>query len=69
MPTKVEELAAQRAALPPERLLPAVRLDEETRERYRALGSLHGTAYTKAEQLNLGEASHANRDLQVRTSS
>lgn len=69
MPTRVEEIATQRAALPPERLLPAYRLDEATRERYKNQPVMRGTAFTKAEQLNLGEAVEANTELQVRSSS
>lgn len=68
MPTRVEEIAAQRAALPPERLLPAFKLDDATREKYRNQPIRRGTAFTKAEQLNLGEAVHTPAEIQARAS-
>lgn len=69
MPTKWEELEAQRQALPPERLLPAYRLDAATREKYKNQPIMRGVASTKSEQLNLGDAAAPPSDLQVRTGS
>jgi len=69
MATQLEQIEAARRALSPESLLPAYRLDDATRERYRNQPVRRGVAYTKSEQLNLGQAVDTSADLEVRTSS
>lgn len=69
MTTQLEQLEAARRALSPEQLLPAFRMDDATRERYRSQPVLRGTAFTKAELLNLGEAADPATEIQSRVSS